>query len=602
MKFFLKGRNLSHGFTILESVVALGIMGMVVGALAMVFGRGVGANRHNYEQILITEEARTQLIHISDSVRNASLGASSGEWLLAAGENSLTINTNADGDADIEQVAYALTGTELAITVTQPDATFETRTLTRYARNLAGSVSLFTYYNTKGEVLAATDATSINVNRIGLVLLIDVNPNQAPDTVTVTTSAFPRGAVQAVGGAGSRLWATAINYPVDPATNAYARVTTTDSGGGGGSTIAWPITHINTRLSTYVQGYKVNINYQADQQGSFVPGWYAWIGPIFVGQSGTQKYYVTDQVPLADLCVGASFNEILATCAARTVSAGSFSVTYRPIIMYDFGGYQDYVGEFAATYAIPTPTPTPSPTPTPDPTPTPTPAPPALLVHWKLDENNSNTAYDSSGNGRDATLNNGLGNANSWLEAEDGIPSLSFGNVAALEFDGSNDNMTFGLLQGAGYHTYAFAAWIKTTNNGTQVLPLGNPYGNDPNDNFYTNAILIDGGRLKIRNGGTVGCPSVSTINDGQWHHIVVSVSNIVTYYFDGIHASTSCSIPVAGGSASVSSIFVNSEAYLFGMDYNSTNYFEGSIDDIRFYNGELSEEQAQTLAAGNEL
>src|SRR3989344_1811243 len=378
MKFLLKRWNLSNGFTILESVVALGIMGMVVGALAMVFGRGVGINRHNYEQILITEEARTQLIHIGDSVRNASLGTVSGEWLEAAGENSLTINTNADGDADIEQVAYALTGTELAITVTQPDASFETRTLTRYVRNLAQNVKLFTYYDPQGQELPFSEATSTNVNRIGLVLLVDVTPNQVPDAVTVTTSAFPREAVQATGGAGSRLWAVDINYPVDPATNAYAKVTIANPDGGtGGSVITWPITHINTRLSTYVQGDTVNINYQAAQQGGYPPGWYAWIGPIFVGQSGTQKYYVTDQVPLAELCVGESFDETLTNCATRTVSAGAFSVTYRPIIMYNYGGYQDYVGILAATYAIPTPTPTATPTPTP------VPGPPPLLVHWK---------------------------------------------------------------------------------------------------------------------------------------------------------------------------------------------------------------------------
>src|SRR3989344_3572056 len=221
-------------------------------------------------------------------------------------------------------------------------------------------------------------------------------------------------------------------------------------------------------------------------------------------------------------------------------------------------------------------------TPVPFPTVLPGPYTPALVAYWKFDESAKNIASDSSGNKRVAGLQGGL--ANGWQLTDK--PALNFGNVSAIKFDGYSNYASFGLPEDSSSYVYAFAAWIKTAVAGTQALVVGNPFGNGIYDNLRTNAILLEDGRISVRNGGARACTSSARIDCWKWHHFAVSTGslNTVTYYVDGVEVKT-CTYPTGGSSQfqQVGALFVNSSPFFLGQDYNQTNSFNGSLDDVRF-------------------
>ena len=265
----------------------------------------------------------------------------------------------------------------------------------------------------------------------------------------------------------------------------------------------------------------------------------------------------------------------------------------------------------------PTPTPNPplpyGPTPVPFPSVTPGPYAPALVAYWKFDEGVSNPAKgsstlltDSSGNKRTASLYDRLFTTGRWELTDK--PLLNFGNISALKFDGTSDYVQLPALIGVTPATYvqAFSAWVKTTGTGTQVLAVGTEASNSTYKNLYSNAILLDGGYLTIRNTGAQACTSSVKVNDGKWHHVAASVGslNTVTYYVDGVEART-CTYPTRTSSqvnTSSGALFVNSSPYWVGMDYDQTKYFKGSLDDVRFYREALAADHVKRLAEGNEL
>ena len=85
-------------------------------------------------------------------------------------------------------------------------------------------------------------------------------------------------------------------------------------------------------------------------------------------------------------------------------------------------------------------------------------------------------------------------------------------------------------------------------------------------------------------------------ITVGKWHHVAVvyngsSVSNDPVLYIDGVAvAVTESQTPVGSLDADASSDLV------IGNDINGTRTFHGNIKDVRYYDYELSAEQAASL------
>ena len=382
--------QLNLGFSLIELMIGVAIGGILIAATSIFFGRGVSLNRLQFQQVLITEDARTQLERVTDELRNAR-NTPEGDWLIAAEDYNLALYSNIDDDAEYEAVRYSLEETNLRRGITEQGDEERIRTVARSLRNGDLNRPLFAYFDSTGNQIEAASATSDNVYKIQITLLVDTNPDRPPGAAEVITVIIPRQKLLG-GSSGSTtesLWPVTLNYPSQPANGTdgtssgsdQVEVTVTNPSDGSSTTQVIPIAEANDgRLATYTNSYYVHINYQPVTIDGDLPGWYAWIGPIKVGQSGSTEYFVTDKMPVSELCTGSDLSVMLTECAERTVSKGSFSASYKPIVTYSVASDRHYIRNVLFNFGGSSPTPTPSVTPTPSPTPSPSPTPTASFT------------------------------------------------------------------------------------------------------------------------------------------------------------------------------------------------------------------------------
>ena len=207
---------------------------------------------------------------------------------------------------------------------------------------------------------------------------------------------------------------------------------------------------------------------------------------------------------------------------------------------------------------------------------------PSLVGWWKLDDEGTGTVIDYSGNNRNGTLHGDP----QWVPGFHG---------EALEFDGDDYVTIDGYkgVVGSGTNTPAWsvAAWVKTSGNGEVV-----GWGSTGNGNRME--FRISSGRTRAEGGGG-NTQGDTTMNDGRWHHIAVTVapnsvySSGINLYLDGqldtrTNADPDPWHPIANFDV------------IFGQRYNQSNerWFTGLIDDVRIYDRELTQAEIEVLAA----
>lgn len=340
----------SRGVSIIELAVYIGIAVLLMVAVSALLGTGIGANRFQFEQVLTTEDARRQLELMSDTLRSAR-NISGNDWLVSAGDNEITIQTDRNNDGIIEQVRYFLEGNNLRLGTTDPGETELVRTVARSIRNELSSENLFAYFDAEGNQLDPNTADPSNVHRISISLLANTSEDAAPAVGEIITEVKPRPEDTQV----IRLWPVTIDLPSDPiaqgATGGTATISRTNPGTSETTTTVITMADLNDgRVGTYTGDYYVNLNYQDQVVGSDLPGWYSWIGPITVGVEGVNTYEVTDKFLQSAICLGATMDQLLTTCSVRVVSDTGFSQQYLPILTYtDAAGNVDYVREITYT-------------------------------------------------------------------------------------------------------------------------------------------------------------------------------------------------------------------------------------------------------------
>ena len=203
---------------------------------------------------------------------------------------------------------------------------------------------------------------------------------------------------------------------------------------------------------------------------------------------------------------------------------------------------------------------------------------------------------DQSGNGYNGTLTNFNGTSSSGWQG-----TGSGGNYYCLTADGTNDYVDLGSNSALDVVGSSFTVefWLKTStatnfagvaDNGDSGGGGGNPYR---------------GWYVDLSSGGTVGTPrlnigagasqkaltAASTVNDGNWHHVVFTYDKATTtgkVYIDGSLSNTN---------AAMADVYAASpdNLKLFG-DGGSTNYLAGSIAQFRIYSTALD----STAVSGN--
>jgi hypothetical protein len=206
------------------------------------------------------------------------------------------------------------------------------------------------------------------------------------------------------------------------------------------------------------------------------------------------------------------------------------------------------------------------------------------VAHYKLDETEGSTAYDSIGS-NDGTLH---GNP-AWQPAGGKVNG-------ALLFDGVDDYVSMGFILDPAKGAFSAFAWIKGGAPGQVIMSQKDitiDLGTYPGSDWM--GVGASDGRLIT---GLMDPPfdplvSESVITDGQWHHVGL------VYDFDGLHrhlyvdgAEVAKDADIAGGFGSDGGLYIGA-----GKALDAASFFSGLIDDIRIYDEVLSAEEVADLA-----
>lgn len=196
----------------------------------------------------------------------------------------------------------------------------------------------------------------------------------------------------------------------------------------------------------------------------------------------------------------------------------------------------------------------------------------SLQLFYALDGNSG----DSSGNGYHGTS---YGSINSTSDR--------FGNPnSALDFDGSNDWIDTETTFDYEFRTVSF--WFNSDNNtGTRVLLTQDSNG----FNYGAFHAATTNDNLVARAGGAPTQTIQNNIGTGNWHHVSLIRTDLLSYYYLNGQLMTTSSPNSSGSSTSPN------EKLVIGVHRNeSTGHFNGKIDDLRIYNRALTPQEIMSL------
>jgi uncharacterized protein (TIGR02145 family) len=163
------------------------------------------------------------------------------------------------------------------------------------------------------------------------------------------------------------------------------------------------------------------------------------------------------------------------------------------------------------------------------------------IAHWKFDEGQGRTLGDSSGHGTNGTVVFDT-NSTGW----------SAGKVnGAFDFDGTDDYISIGSVG----TTSAISFWVYADNNSRDIMDFDGG----------THSIEVSGGTISATGFATPtiyvnGMRNATNITTGAWYHVAITTATAF-----------------------------NASTVKFGKE---TTYFDGKLDDVRFYNYERTAEQ----------
>lgn len=225
---------------------------------------------------------------------------------------------------------------------------------------------------------------------------------------------------------------------------------------------------------------------------------------------------------------------------------------------------------------------------------------PSLKAYYKMSDGTGTTLTDNSGNSNSGTLTN----SPAWK-----ISGCLAGARQALEFDGTNEYITFG-YNSALVLTSAVSleAWVKLNSTTTQDFVAGKIVHGGSN---YGYGMYINNGNLGGESGQITfiagrswnewpSVRSIARLEAGKWYHIVGT--------FDGRYLRIYVNGKLDNTYDRGSTYSMNDSGDNFKIAYCSSlgnNYFNGAMDEVRVWNSAINENQIienmfKTLA-GNE-
>ena len=190
--------TLRHGFTLIETVVVIGVTALIMVTLGTLLAYFYKTNAYTLQQATAVAEARRGIDDAMQYLREASYGSDGSYPIESAATSTITFYANIDSSFAIERVTYALQGGTFYRVVAEPignpltytGATLATTTIATQVVN-ATSTPVFLYFDSSGTQLSMP----VDISKIASVettVVIDVDVNRAPIAYTLSGGATLR--------------------------------------------------------------------------------------------------------------------------------------------------------------------------------------------------------------------------------------------------------------------------------------------------------------------------------------------------------------------------------------------------------------------------
>ncbi len=180
-------------------LMVVATIGIVTGALTYAIVNVYRNNAYIFESTAAVENARRGLSLSLEHIREASYADDGNYPLGSIASTSITFYSDIDEDGGVERVRiYALNNTlyrETTNAAGNPPSytgqTPATSTIASFLRN-GPTEDIFVYYDDAGAPLPAISANLGEVRSVAVTIMADLNPDRAPNVLTLTGSATLR--------------------------------------------------------------------------------------------------------------------------------------------------------------------------------------------------------------------------------------------------------------------------------------------------------------------------------------------------------------------------------------------------------------------------
>lgn len=224
-----------------------------------------------------------------------------------------------------------------------------------------------------------------------------------------------------------------------------------------------------------------------------------------------------------------------------------------------------------------------------------------LIMHYTFDDVTATIVPDASGNNQIATLQGAT-------EMAEGYSGMGVKMLTKPDYVQLPSNFTVGLT------SFTFAAWVKMDQlkNATRFFDLGN--GADATNNFFV-FIPSAGGdntfmRVRYREstgtGANLDVPATNKVPVGAWAHVALTLNwndasnnGVLRVYLNGVQVASTSTYPYNPSMLGAAT----ADNFLGRSRWNQdANGFNGTMDDVRFYNRALTSEDVIALTGLAEL
>lgn len=197
------------------------------------------------------------------------------------------------------------------------------------------------------------------------------------------------------------------------------------------------------------------------------------------------------------------------------------------------------------------------------------PPPSGLVAGWSFNENIGTTANDVSGNGNNAAFQD--------------FPAWTTGKYnGGLRFDGANDYITVPnspTINIAG-NAMTLSMWINPQGGGGDQVPFAKFWGDTMSSPYYQYGVELAGGVTPNfyigTTAGLVGAYMNSALAVGQWSHLAIVFNGTQAQFY--VNGNLISSRPLTA------TITARDSALYMGADRRPTQFFTGTLDDVRVY------------------